>query len=267
MTIKFIAALAALSAAAGLTLLTSCGGDNPSDVLVIGMELNYPPFEMKDVSGVPEGVSIDLGHALGEHLGMEVEIRDMAWIGLIPALESKRIDCVISSMTITDERDKQVDFSDPYVKTGICMLVQKDGDVKSIENLKEPNRRVTCKLGTTGHTFAQENLPDAELAVLEDAALCALEISQGRADAFIYDQISIAQFAFDQYPDTTTPLLDPIRSEVWGVAVREGDEALVGEINAFIAEFRDNGGFNKLGEKWLGDSKANFEQLGVEFVF
>lgn len=265
--IKHIQKFLAISAAAGAFLLSSCGGDNPSDVLVIGMELNYPPFEMKDEAGVPEGVSIDMAYKLGEHLGMEVEIRDMAWVGLIPALQSGRIDCVISSMTITDERDKQIDFSDPYVKTGICLLVQKDGDIKDLDDLKTPNRRITCKLGTTGHTFAQENLPDAELAVLEDAALCALEVSQGRADAFIYDQISIAQFAIDQYPDTTTALLEPIRTEVWGLGLAEGDDELRDGINSFLTKFREEGGFDELGDKWLGDSKATFEQLGVEFVF
>ncbi|MEM7014093.1 MAG: transporter substrate-binding domain-containing protein [Verrucomicrobiota bacterium] len=266
--IKSIQKLLAISAAAGAFFLSSCGGGgNPSDVLVIGMELNYPPFEMKDKTGVPEGVSIDMAEKLGEHLGMEVEIRDMAWVGLIPALQSGRIDCVISSMTITDERDEQIDFSEPYVKTGICLLVQKDGDIKSFEDLKSPNRRISCKLGTTGHTFAQENLPDAELAVLEDAALCALEVSQGRSDAFIYDQISIAQFAMDQYPDTTVALLEPVRTEVWGVGLAEGDEELREGINAFITKFREDGGFDELGDKWLGDSKATFEELGVEFVF
>lgn len=267
MTIRRDQFLALCAPAAAGLILSGCDDGNPSDVIVIGMELNYPPFEMKDEAGVPKGVSIDMAEALGEHVGKRIEIRDMAWIGLIPALQSGRIDCVISSMTITEERAKQVAFSDAYVRTGICLLVQNDGDIKSFEDLKTPNRRLACKLGTTGHTFAQENLPDAELAVLEDAALCALEVHQGRADAFLYDQISIAQFWREKYPDTTRALLEPVRTEVWGAAVRQDNQQLLDQINAFFAEYRESGGFDKLGDKWLGDSKASFEEMGISFVF
>lgn len=259
--------LAAISAAAGLAFFAGCDNGNPSDVLVVGMELSYPPFEMKDEKGTPEGISVDMANALAEHLGMPIEIRDMSFTALIPALETDRIDCVISSMTITGDRSKQIDFSDAYVRTGICMLVQKDGDVRTVEDLNQAGRRVACKTGTTGHIYAEKHLPNAELAVFEDHSLCALEVHQGKSDAFIYDQISIAQFAIDEYPETTKAYLEPIQVEDWGVGVRKGNQQLLDDINVFIKKYREEGGFDALAEKWMQDSKANFEQLGVEFVF
>ncbi|MFT5467014.1 MAG: polar amino acid transport system substrate-binding protein [Verrucomicrobiales bacterium] len=259
--------LAAASAAAGLTFFAGCDNGNPSDVLVIGMELSYPPFELKDETGKPVGISVDMAEALSEHLGMPLEIRDMSFTGLIPALETDRVDCIISSMTITTDRAKQISFSDPYVKTGICMLVQKNGGILTVDQLNQKGRRVACKTGTTGHIFAEEHLPEADLAVFEDHSLCALEVHQGKSDAFIYDQISIAQFAFDEYPETTKAYLAPIQVETWGVGVRKGNQQLLDDINAFIKMYREKGGFDALADKWMSDSKANFEQLGVEFVF
>ena len=246
--------------------VSSCGDGNPDNVLIVGMELSYPPFEMKDESGEPQGVSIDLAKALGEHLNQEVEIRDYAWVGLIPSLQSDRIDCVISSMTITEERAEKIDFSDPYVRNGICMLVQKEGSVNNPEDLKQPGQRIACKLGTTGHIWAQEHLPEAKLIVLEDSGNCAMEVAQGKADAFLYDQVSIYQH-WKRHPDTTRAILKPLRSEVWGIGVKKGNQELLDEINAFLKAYRDAGKFEELGDKWLKEWKVSFEEMGVSFVF
>ncbi len=251
---------------AAVFALSGCGDGNPDNVLVVGMELSYPPFEMKDENGVPQGVSVDLAKALGKHLGQEIEIRDYAWIGLIPSLQSDRIDCVISSMTITSKRAKKVDFSDPYVRNGICMLVQKDGSVNSAADLKTPGRKIACKLGTTGHEWAQEHLPEASLIVLEDAGNCAMEVAQGKAEAFLYDQVSVYQH-WKRHPETTRAILDPLRSEAWGIAVQKGNAALLEEINAFLKAYREAGQFEALGDKWLKEWKVSFEAMGVSFVF
>nr|HPJ22259.1 transporter substrate-binding domain-containing protein [Clostridia bacterium] len=87
------------------------------DELVVGMELAYPPFETTDENNNPDGISVKMAQALGEYLGRPVRIENMEWTGLIPALTTGKVDIVISSMTITEERQKTVNFSIPYAKS------------------------------------------------------------------------------------------------------------------------------------------------------
>ena len=100
--------------------------------LVIGMELNYPPFEMTDGAGTPTGVGVDLGRALCAYLHRPISIQNMPFAGLIPALKSGRIDLIISSMTATDERRQSIDFSDPYLSTGLSILAKKSDPIQNI---------------------------------------------------------------------------------------------------------------------------------------
>jgi polar amino acid transport system substrate-binding protein len=102
----------------------SDGAGAPHRVLKIGMELAYPPFEMEDPNGNPTGVSPDLARALAEYLHEPLAIENIPFSGLIPALKTGKIDAVISSMTETPERAQSIDFSDPYLTTGLCLLVK-----------------------------------------------------------------------------------------------------------------------------------------------
>src|SRR6266446_3350653 len=111
-------------------LLAACDKAGPKP-LRVGMDKSYPPFEMRDTRGQPSGVSVDLAKALGENLGRPVEFENMPFEGLIPALKTGRVDVVISSMTATEERAKSVDFSEPYLRTGLCLLTGAQSDVRS----------------------------------------------------------------------------------------------------------------------------------------
>ena len=111
-----------LSRVVCIAILTGTGAA-AAPPLRVGMELSYPPFEMVDPRGEPAGVSVRLARSLGDHLGRDVRIENIAFDGLIPALKTGRIDCIISSMTATPERSKSIAFSEPYLKTGLALLV------------------------------------------------------------------------------------------------------------------------------------------------
>src|SRR5277367_3121540 len=98
--------------------------DKAGPPLIIGMELNYPPFEMTDAAGNPSGVGVEMAQALAAYLHRPIDIQNMPFEGLIPALKTGRIDLVISSMTATDERRKSIDFSDTYLNTGLAILAK-----------------------------------------------------------------------------------------------------------------------------------------------
>jgi len=232
--------------------------------LIVGMELAYPPFEMTDTKGQPTGVSVDLAKALGAALGMQVKIENIAFDGLIPSLKTGKIDLIISSMTATAERAQSIDFSDPYLRTGLCLLVRKNSPVQGISDLDKAGMTVAVKKGTTGHSYAGKQLKNARVLVLDKEAAAVLEVVQGKADAFIYDQMStFSNWQRNQL--TTRAILKPFQQESWAVGIRKGNDPLKVRVNNFLKEYRAAGGFERLGDTWLNDQKQQFKRLGYPF--
>jgi polar amino acid transport system substrate-binding protein len=229
------------------------------------MDLSYPPFEMQDTSGKPDGVGVKLAEALAAHLGRPLKIVPMEFSGLIPALKTGNVDLVLSSMTATDERRESIDFTNPYAFTGLALLVRKDSDIQSIEDLKKPGRTVTAKTATTGETWAIRNIPQAKCVVFEDQTACVMEVAQGRADAFIYDQLSIFKYA-EQNQETTRGILKPFVEESWALGVAKGNDGLRDAVNVFLDEFRKQDGFARLGDQYLSEEKKFLEGEGIPFI-
>jgi polar amino acid transport system substrate-binding protein len=246
-------------------LLTGCGKVNEPK-LTVGMEASYEPFEFKNDKGELDGVDVRLAEALAQHLGLPLKIEEYTFPGLIHALQGGQIDCIISAMTATDERRKSIDFSDPYVFTGIAMMVHKDAPIQSAEDLKKPGLRLVAKLATTGESYIREHLPQAQLRTLDDEKTCASEVAKNLADAFIYDQLSI-QSHWERHKDTTRALLTPIREEQWAIGIKKGNDALRLKVNGFIKEFREKGGLKQLADRYLVKERQLLEEMGVPFIF
>ena len=234
--------------------------------LIVGMDLAYPPFEMRDPQGLPAGISVDLAKALGTHLHRAVEIQNIPFDGLIPALKTGKIDLIISSMTATPERAQSIDFSEPYLRTGLCLLVAKTAKITSIADADQKGKRIAVKKGTTGHLYAMRALKNARPLVLENENACVLEVVQGKAEAFIYDQMSTFK-NWQKNPQTTQAILTPFQEESWAIGLAKGQENLRKEVNAFLTTYREKGEFNKLGDQWLSEQKAEFKKLGIPFYF
>jgi ABC-type amino acid transport substrate-binding protein len=257
--------LAALAHVVLALCLVGCGKSS-KDKFVIAMDATYPPFEIKNEKDEFSGVSVDLGKALAAHLGKEVEFRNMNFDGLIAALKSGSVDCIISSMTANDERRESIDFSDPYVKTGLALLAAKESPVQSLEDLQAPGRKVVVRLGTTGESFAKKNLPDAKLIQLDTDTACVMEVVKGSVDAWVYDQLSLMNYQ-ERYPDNTRALLKPVQEEFWAVGLRQGDTELKAKINEFLAKYRAEGGFATLATKYLAKESELMKAQGIPFVF
>lgn len=247
-----------------ILFLPGCSHHHPG--LIVGMELAYPPFEMRDAQGNPTGVSPDLAQALGEYLHQPVTIENINFSGLIPALKTGKIDLIISSMTKTPERADSIDFSEPYLSTGLCLLVRKDSPIHGIQDLDEAGMKAAVKQGTTGQAYAREHLKKAELLVLDKETACVMEVVQGKASAFIYDQMS-TYANWKQNPDTTRALLAPFQAESWAIGLRKGNDDLTARVNEFLKVFKARGGFEELGNRYLPEQKAAFRQMNVPFVF
>lgn len=251
---------------AALTFAITAAVATAGEPLRVGMELSYPPFEMTDTTGKPTGVSVRLAEALARDLGRELVIENIAFDGLIPALKTGKIDCIISSMTATPERAKSIAFSEPYLHTGLGLLVGMKSPVTSAADLDGPSRVVAVKKGTTGHHYAATTLKQARLLVLDKESAAVMEVAQGRADAFVYDSLSIFR-SHARHRETTRALLTPFREESWAIGLRLGDDALRARVNAFLERFRADGGFDRLGDEFLREEKAYYQEHGIPFSF
>lgn len=235
--------------------------------LKVGMELSYPPFEMIDQKGHATGISVEIAKALAQYLNRNLQIENISFIGLIPALKTGKIDIILSSLTITEARKAAIDFSDPYLTTGLCLLAsRKRSTIQNIEDANNPGIVLVVKSGTSGEAYARKHLLQPRIIILDKESACVLEVVQGKADAFIYDQFSVFT-NWQKNLETTYALLNPFQKENWGIGIQKGNEEMLKQVNSFIKQFRKKGGFEKLGNRYLSKQKAAFQQLGIPFVF
>lgn len=254
-------------AASGSAAAAGSASTDGARPLRVAMELAYPPFETKDDAGNPSGVSVTFMQDFADSYGYDLQIDNISFDGLIPSLQTGKADAVMSSITITPEREEEVDFTDPYAVAQLAILAGADSGVESVEDLNQAGRTVAVKTGSTGDVYATKNLPNAEILRLADESACVTEVAQGRADGFFYDQLTIYRNN-QANPDTTRAVFIPFQDpEYWGIAVASGNDELREELNAFIAESKMNGEFDRLTDEYLAEEKAAFDELGFRWFF
>lgn len=254
-------------AAGGSSAAAGSASDGAARTLRVAMELAYPPFETKDDAGNPSGVSVTFMQDFADAYGYDLQIDNISFDGLIPSLQTGKADAVMSSITITPEREEEVDFTDPYAMAQLAVLAGADSGVEQAEDLNQADKTVAVKTGSTGDVYATKNLANAQILRLADESACVTEVAQGRADGFLYDQLTIYRNNLAN-PDTTRAVFIPFQDpEAWGIAVASGNDELREELNAFIAESKENGEFDRLTEQYLADEKAAFDELGFRWFF
>ncbi|AJC87835.1 transporter substrate-binding domain-containing protein [Campylobacter insulaenigrae] len=236
--------------------------------LIVGMELAYPPFEMSDAKGNPSGVSVDFLKEFAKENNYTLQIQNIAWDGLIPALRSKKIDLIMSSMSVSEQRKKVLDFTIPYAKANLAILSAKKSNINSIDDLNKKGKVIALKRGTSAHIYAQNNLSNAKILVFDKESAAILEVIQGKADGFIYDQMSIYK-AWQKNSDQTKAIFTPFEEhpEQWAIALNKNNEKLKIELNNFIQKSKENGFFDDLAQKYLKDIQEIFKEQKLEFFF
>jgi len=217
----------------------------------VGADTAFPPFEFVDEkTGAYTGFDMELIRAIGEVMGVEVEIVNTVFDGLIPALLLGEFDVIISAMTITEERAQTVAFSDPYFVTGLVIATRPDEtSIQSTEDLK--GKTVAVQMGSTGH-FAAADLPGVgrvDPYQFVDQAMTAVII--GAADAAILDELVAIEY-MRAHPDAIKVVGGPFTTEEYGIAVRPQETELLAKINAALAELRASGRYDELYDKWFG---------------
>ncbi|WP_159587914.1 ABC transporter substrate-binding protein [Chelativorans xinjiangense] len=242
-----------LSAAA---LALTIGGATAQEKLRIGTEGAYPPFNNLTADGKLEGFDIDIARALCEEMGVECEFVTQDWDGIIPALQAGKFDAIIASMSITEERKKQVDFTEKYYNTPPALVVMKDSDIAGAMAEDLAGKVIGAQAATTHAQFAEATFPDSDVKVYPTAEEYKLDMANGRLDAVIDDVIVLQEWLGTadgeccRVLDTLTPV-EEIYGEGIGIAVRQGEDELREKFNAAIQAIRDNGTYKEINDKYF----------------
>ncbi len=213
--------------------------------LLIGTESGYPPFEMTDKKGNIVGFDIDIAKEIAKAMGVKLKIINTAFDGIIPALTTKKFDIIISGMTITQERNLKINFSDPYMIVGQT--------ITSYEQLNDQKYIVTSKLGTTGEQAIKRFIPKAQYKSFEGSGAAALEVAMGKADAIVYDLPFCATFIGTQGKNNLTFLDEPFTYEPLAFGIRKGDPDFLNWLNNFLRQLKNDGRYDKIYKKWLNN--------------
>lgn len=236
--------------------MAACGNDNTAGdknkVYTVGVDTTYPPFEFKEGNQY-KGIDIDLINAIAKDQGFKIKLSPMDFGGIIPAMQANQLDVAIAGMSITDERKKVVDFSDPYFKAGLIVVVKKDNnDIKSVNDLK--GKTVAVKKGTTGAKYAQDNASKLGIKVVEfnDSPSMFQEVSNGNADALIEDY-PVITYAIAKKDLGLKTVGDRLNGDQYGIAVLKGqNQDLLTKINKGLADLKKNGSYDKIVNSYLG---------------
>ena len=220
--------------------------------LRVGLEAGYMPFEMLDRNGKLIGFDIDLARKMASVLKVKVRFVNTAWDGIIAALLTDKFDLLMGGMTITPERNLQVNFTRPYIVVGQTALLAKklEARITQVSQLDDPQYIVTSKLGTSGDIAARRHFPRAQLRQFESESDAALEVRNGRADAFIYDSPFNGIYRL-RYPDAVAHLEPPFTKENLGWAIRKGDPDFLNWLDNFLDAIRNDGTYALLYQRWF----------------
>ncbi|WP_130838031.1 transporter substrate-binding domain-containing protein [Lachnoclostridium sp. Marseille-P6806] len=223
-------------------------------VLTAGTNAAFPPFEYVGDDGKPEGFDIALIRAIGEKLGVEVEVRDMEFDSLVTSIGSK-IDVAIAGMTVTEERKAMVTFSDPYYDAVQYVILPAGSSIASIEDLKGKN--IGCQLGTTGNYLIEDSIEGAAAQTYNKAIDAVNDLINGKLEAVIIDQ-NPAEVFVKNHPDEIRliPGADfGFEAEQYAIAMPKDDAALAEAVNAALAELRSDGSYDALVEQYINSSE------------
>ena len=230
--------------AASVEAEASSGSALDKDTLIIGTNAAFPPFEYAGDDGTPAGFDIDLINAIGEKLGKKVEVKDMEFDSLVASIGNK-IDIAIAGMTVTEERQKMVDFSDPYYEAVQNVIVAKDSAIASADDLK--NKKIGVQLGTTGD-FIASDIEGSEVSQYNKTVDAVNDLLNGRIDCVIIDANPAQEFV-SQHAEELTALEGTqfgFETENYAIAMPKGDTALVEAVNQALKELKEDGTFDKL---------------------
>lgn len=213
--------------------------------LVMVTNAEFPPYEYHDNNQIV-GIDADIAKAIADKLGMELEIQDMAFDSLIPAVQSGKADFTAAGMTVNEDRKKNVDFTDTYAEAAQVIIVKEDSVIATPDDLA--GKKIGVQTGTTGDIYA-EDIEDADIQRFNKGMEAVMALTQGKVDAVIIDREPAKVFVKE---NAGLKILDEaFTEEEYAIAVKKGNTELLDKMNGAIKELKESGELQKIVDKYI----------------
>ena len=224
----------------------------------LGLDADFAPMGFTDDNGEIVGFDIDLAKAVGEKMGVDVEVKPIDWDSKDMELSSGKIDVIWNGFSITDERRQEVLFSNPYLSTKQSIVVKKGSDITKKADLA--GKKIALQDGSTSEdalkadTATYESVGDDNISRFKENSQVLMEVDSGRADAAVIDEVFVRYYLQkENLLDKYTVLEEGFDEEDYGVGGRKGDYALMEAINKALDECKADGTTSEISQKWFGE--------------
>jgi polar amino acid transport system substrate-binding protein len=215
-------------------------------VLTVGSDTTWPPMEYIEGDKIV-GFDVDLTQAIADKIGLKLDYQSAAWDGLFPALISHKYDMAISSITITDERKKEMDFSNPYYKTDQAATTKEDAGIDAVE--KMDGKTAGVQIGTTGELVSKD-IKGCTTKTYDDILMAFEDLKAGRIDAVICD--SYVGYSYSMKNKGFKVGFVMTTNEKLGIAFAKDTPELLEAVNGALKTLMDDGTYDSIYEKWFG---------------
>jgi polar amino acid transport system substrate-binding protein len=239
-----------LAAAAALVAMVTGVASATGKKVVVATDATWPPMEMVDKDKKIVGFDIDFMNAVAKEAGFTVEFKNTAWDGIFAGVESGQYDAIISSVTITEERQKKYDFSLPYIDAGQILIVPKTEKAMKLADLK--GKKVGAQIGTTGAFEIKKN-KELELKTYDEVGLAFEDMAAGRIGGVVCDEPTAVIYALQksEYKDKFKIVGKAFTKEAYGIVVKKGNKELVDLLNKGIKAVKAKKLDVAMKKKWL----------------
>lgn len=236
--------------AACVCSMAACGNKeeekaDEKETLVMATNAEFPPYEYYEGEDVV-GIDAEMAAAVAEELGMELKIEDMAFDSIIPAVESGKADMGVAGMTVTEDRLKNVNFSDTYAEATQVVIVKEDSDIAGPDDLT--GKKVGVQLGTTGDIYASD-IEDATVEQYNKGFEAVQALSQGKIDAVVIDGQPAQEFVKEV--EGLKILDEAFTEEEYAIAIAKDNEELLEKVNKALASLKESGKLDEIVGKYI----------------
>ena len=215
--------------------------------LTMSTNAAFPPYEMTADDGSFEGIDIEVAAAIADKLGLELQVDDMDFDAALLAAQNGKSDMVMAGVTVTDERQKVMDFSDTYAEGIQSVIVPEDSDIASVDDLA--GKTIGTQRGTTGYIYCTDDFGEDSVIAYDDGLTAVQALNNGQVDAVVIDNAPAKEFVA---ANTGLKILDTAYAqEDYAIGVAKGNTALLDAINGALEELQADGTLQSIVDKYI----------------